>query len=213
MNIREDIGKRIANARKKAGLTIKELAAKTKELKPSRISNWEQGTRLPGPEEIKEIAELLSVSPAYLLCLTNDEFFGASIETNAYCKKVPIIPLSAIDTKSIDFDASEKQILIGNTHSFHFSDEAFAFEIPDSSMQPEFSPGDVVIVDPARAMEPGNYVIAFIKADKKAIFRKYVEHEDAIELAPLNKDWASKKVKSSASLKVIGVVVEHHRYF
>ncbi|WP_154699594.1 helix-turn-helix domain-containing protein, partial [Legionella pneumophila] len=45
MDIREQIGNRITKARKELGITIKELAERTAELSPARISNWEQGTR------------------------------------------------------------------------------------------------------------------------------------------------------------------------
>ena len=73
MNIKEEIGKRIANARKQVGLTAKQLADRTVNLKPARIGNWEQGTRTPGVQEVKQIAKVLGVSPAYLFCLTDEE--------------------------------------------------------------------------------------------------------------------------------------------
>ncbi|WP_457606336.1 helix-turn-helix domain-containing protein, partial [Legionella pneumophila] len=72
MDIREQIGNRITKARKKLGITIKELAARTAELSPARISNWEQGTRSPGPLEAKLLADQLNVSASYLLCLTDN---------------------------------------------------------------------------------------------------------------------------------------------
>ncbi|WP_457604303.1 helix-turn-helix domain-containing protein, partial [Legionella pneumophila] len=72
MDIREQIGNRITKARKELGITIKELAERTAELSPARISNWEQGTRSPGPMEAKLLADQLNVSAAYLLCLTDN---------------------------------------------------------------------------------------------------------------------------------------------
>ncbi|STX28449.1 phage repressor [Legionella beliardensis] len=65
------IGNRIAQARKVNGLTIKVLAEKTG-LGPTRIGNWEQGTRSPGPEEAKILSRALQVAASWLLCLTDD---------------------------------------------------------------------------------------------------------------------------------------------
>ena len=53
MDIREQIGNRITKSRKAVGITIKELSARIGTLSAARISNWEQGTRSPGPIEAK----------------------------------------------------------------------------------------------------------------------------------------------------------------
>lgn len=72
MSIKEEIGRRIWAARDKAGLSLKELAEKTGTLGPSRISNYEQGTRTPGPEEAKILARALGISAAYILCVDDE---------------------------------------------------------------------------------------------------------------------------------------------
>ena len=72
MNIKAEIGTRITQSRKAKGFTIKKLAELTKELSAARISNWEQGTRSPGPMEAKLIARILEVAPSYLLCLSDN---------------------------------------------------------------------------------------------------------------------------------------------
>ena len=80
------IGSRIAQARKANGLTIKELAEKTG-LSASRIGNWEQGTRSPGPSETKLLAEVLNIAGAWLLCLTDDPR-GENVEAGKYFEKL-----------------------------------------------------------------------------------------------------------------------------
>lgn len=42
-------------------------------LSGSRISNYEQGLRYPGPEEILKLAAVLGESPSYLMCLDSGE--------------------------------------------------------------------------------------------------------------------------------------------
>lgn len=69
MDLKEEIGRRIKKAREDAGLTLLDLENRTAVLKVSRISNYEQGRRTPGPEEAKLLARALGVSAAYLLCV------------------------------------------------------------------------------------------------------------------------------------------------
>uniref|UniRef100_UPI003CED6C41 helix-turn-helix domain-containing protein n=1 Tax=Pseudomonas aeruginosa TaxID=287 RepID=UPI003CED6C41 len=72
LNIKKEIGKRILEARKAKGLTLKALGELAGGLKQTRLTNWEQGVRTPGPEEIKQLAEALNISPAYLMCLSDE---------------------------------------------------------------------------------------------------------------------------------------------
>lgn len=71
MNLKKMIGSRITQARKANELTIKVLAEKTG-LGTTRIGNWEQGTRSPGPEEAKILSRELRVAASWLLCLTDN---------------------------------------------------------------------------------------------------------------------------------------------
>ena len=72
MNFKEIIASRITQARKAKGITIKELSIRTETLSPARISNWEQGTRSPGPEEAKLLSKSLDVAASWLLNLTDN---------------------------------------------------------------------------------------------------------------------------------------------
>lgn len=81
MNLKKIIGTRIVQARKANGLTIKVLAERTK-LGATRIGNWEQGTRMPGPEEALILSRVLGVAASWLLGLTDDprgEWIGESV--------------------------------------------------------------------------------------------------------------------------------------
>lgn len=80
------IGSRITQARKANGLTVKVLADRTG-LGAARIGNWEQGTRSPGPEEVKILSRELKVAGAWLLCLTDDPR-GENVETAKHFDKL-----------------------------------------------------------------------------------------------------------------------------
>lgn len=86
MNIKKVIGNRITQARRAEGILIKDLAERTG-LGATRISNWEQGTRSPGPVETKILSRELKVAGAWLLCLTDDPR-GENVETGKHFDKL-----------------------------------------------------------------------------------------------------------------------------
>lgn len=70
MTLNKKIGQRLRAARTAQKLSLSELAARTRTLSKSRISNYEQGIRRMGLEEAVELAEALDgLTPTYLLCL------------------------------------------------------------------------------------------------------------------------------------------------
>ena len=67
------VGERIKAARKKAGMTQKELADKLG-IPYQGISQYERGIRNPKIDTLVKIADILDVSTDYLLC--RDEFLA-----------------------------------------------------------------------------------------------------------------------------------------
>jgi transcriptional regulator with XRE-family HTH domain len=63
-----EIGKRIKNAREALGMTQQELADALgiRFNGRQRVSQWENGHRVPGRLTIARIAEILEVAPAYI---------------------------------------------------------------------------------------------------------------------------------------------------
>ncbi|MBK1699641.1 transcriptional regulator [Thiococcus pfennigii] len=73
MDITAEIGRRLRAARHAQRLSLAQLAALTKSLSKSRISNYEQGIRRMGIEEAQTLARALgSVTATYLLCLDDE---------------------------------------------------------------------------------------------------------------------------------------------
>lgn len=74
MDFQKVIGERIREAREDKGWSLARLSTEIAGvLSPSRISNYEQGTRLPGPREILILSKALGKDPAYLMCLEGGE--------------------------------------------------------------------------------------------------------------------------------------------
>ncbi len=61
-------------------------------------------------------------------------------------------------------------------------------------MTPNFSPGELIIVDPVVQPETGKYVIAKLASDNgengEATFKQFISDGDQIYLKPLNKKYA-----------------------
>lgn len=66
------VGKRIEKAMHEKKWGLKELAAKTGYL-VGTIGMWITGARLPGPEQVRKIADVTGESPAWLMGLADDK--------------------------------------------------------------------------------------------------------------------------------------------
>jgi len=221
MNIKQRIGKRIADSRRKAGLTMKQLAERTADIKPARIGNWETGARSPGPLEAKVLAEALGVSASYLLCLSDSPTSGADTQARVMPRVVPILSYEqalnpqgqayAIFKNKFESTTDFDRVPLGKNLSHELGDDAFALIIEDESMEPEFSAGDVIVADPAIKPKPGSMVVASFGKQVQAIVRKFRELHNGFELSPLNSDWATHTVNKAADGSVIATIVEHRR--
>ena len=72
MDTKKIAGQRIAAARKAIRLTQAELAAQVPGLTPSRLSNYEQGTRYPDPDILIKLAQILHEPASFLGALDDD---------------------------------------------------------------------------------------------------------------------------------------------
>ena len=205
MNIKEKIGQRIMNERKAKGLTRKALAELTSELKISRINNYERGDRTPGPTEIKLLADALEVSASYLMCLT-DNREGKMTKSLGMGALIPVLDYKqAVEATAFiqkikeDVDTKVEFIPVSTAVSDSIGKNAFALQIKDESMMPEFRFNDVIIVDPDTIPKPGDFVVALIEGDKEVIVRKFKQLSASkemleFELIALNDDWAGIRV-------------------
>jgi transcriptional regulator with XRE-family HTH domain len=71
-DLKQEVGKRIAQARRALGWTQSDLGLRVGMAKTT-IAGYEQGVRLPGPTEATLLGEALGVSPAHLLVIDGDE--------------------------------------------------------------------------------------------------------------------------------------------
>lgn len=214
--IKEKIGQRICEARKAKGLSQQALANLTTDLKQSRINNWENGLRTPGPEEIKQLANALEVPAAFLMCLSDEK------QENQTKKLGRLIPLfdhhQACDAKSCINELREKgqldsvSLIYASTELLpKLGADTFALKMSNDSMMPEFRPNDILVIDPSGSPEPGNYVAVKMCGKSEAIiclYKKLSYTSSEFELLTLNDHWPNIKVIDSVDVEIIGIVVQ-----
>ena len=222
MNVKEKIGLRIRKERTSKGLTRKALSALTESLSVSRINNYERGDRTPGPEEIKLLASVLEVSPAFLMCLSDDRQgklnkktgIGALLPILDYgqaCDPASYIEQIKNEESSEQFNLTPISPELAN----RVNKNAFALAIKDDSMSPEFRTGDTVIVDPMTTPIPGDYVVYHLEGEKEVVVRKYkqisTDSSNHFILVALNDDWANTEVGKELKGQVVGTAMSLSR--
>lgn len=220
MNIKEKIGARITQARKALGITIKELAERTGELSAARISNWEQGTRSPGPTEAKQLAKALNISAAFLLCLTDNPNGDLAASSNTI-RFIPIIEMDQthlVQSKGKEniFNSTKTKIIVDGVMSRTLLDHAFAIVLDDNSMEPEFRKNDLVVVDQNAKPNPGDFVLAHLPQKNKNCLRQYSEshsNNSLFQLLPQNQLWPVIEVVDQNEVVILGRIIEHRRFF
>lgn len=176
----------------------------------------------------KEADQLREVTRVYKANNTKSEHYSfadalydpANIVINTASQGAKPIPiLSYAQVRELDKDIATYS-MSGNFVSI-FTDTqtsrwAFALEIPDDAMQPEFKPGDRIIIDPDVPPQPGDFVLAD-SATEGVTFKKYrpvridANGITTFELIPLNNDYLT-LVSDTNQLRIIGTMVEHRRY-
>lgn len=221
LNIKKEIGKRILEARKAKGLTLKALGELAGGLKQTRLTNWEQGVRTPGPEEIKSLAQALDVSPAYLMCLSDKKQFK---ETKNPSQLIPLLNYrQACEAKLHPIVVEEQEdsgdivfISVSTALLPKLSPDAFALKIADDSMMPEIRVNDVLVIAPSALPEPGDFVAVKIGGKPEMIICQYkkISYTSAeFELMTLNDNWPNITMNENVEVTIIGVVVQNIRLY
>jgi len=214
INIKEEIGQRILAARKAKGLTQKALGELTDDLKQSRINNWEHGIRTPGPEEIKQLAKALDLSPAFLMCLTDEK---QPKTTPGLGSMLPLLDHKQACDPRMYIQSIKNQdnvddvtfIPMSSEFSVHLGEYAFALKITDDSMMPELRLNDILFVDPDTEPKPGGLIMAKLENEETVLVRRYKQLSTSNQefiLSAINEHWAPIQAFKDSGHKIIGSV-------
>lgn len=199
------IHKRIRDARKARGLSqaqLAELCGVTR----SAVQQWEaEGGTAPKRSQLPLVAGVLGLSVAQM---AGDDNTQAGPEVKG---AVPL--LNAVQ-------AGNYKMHVDNFHPGDGGEElvpttvpvkrhTFALRVDGDSMEPEFTEGSVLIVEPELDPQPGDFVIAK-NADGETTFKQLTRDGGEWYLKPLNERYPIKPLGKGS---IVGVVRAVERRF
>lgn len=167
-------------------------------------NNYELGKRQPSFEILQKLALFYTVSVDYLLGVSD-----APEKPRKRGVKIPVlgvvqagVPIEAIED-IIDYEEIPEDM--ARTGEF------FGLEVRGESMEPKFSPGDVVIVRKQEDVDSGNIAIVLVNGSDATV-KKIKKHQEGISLIPLNTAFEtmfySNEEILSLPVRILGKVVE-----
>lgn len=218
------LGLRMRNARKRVGLSMKEVGiqvaaaiGRLTPFTPQNVQQWEVGKKTkgaepiavtPSPEALLAFARLVKL-PDTTWLVSGVEIAGTTatepIPTEG--RVVGIITPEAAIKRPINYQSDQR------VHTqVNCSEKSFGFVIFDRRNAPEFQLGDRVIIDPIIKPEPGDMVFAVV--DGAPVFARYTEPvkrkgQWSCKLQALDRAWGFVEASSKDGDRIIGVLVEH----
>ncbi len=206
------MGRRIRQARLAKGLSQKKVADRFG-ISRAAVAQWEGGDTNPGTAKLEGVADILGVRIEWLTTGRGE----ADVDAESEIVSVPLIDL----VTAAHWPNAADRIEPGGPElpsDRKLGPNAFAIEIEDEAMAPEFAPGDRIIADPAVEPRPGDFIVGWIHGSVKAVLRRYREigaqmaGATPAQLVASNLDWPTLDLKTEIDDKLIGTVVEHRRY-
>ena len=201
------LGKRITYAREQKDWSQKELASRI-EVSQQTISKLEDG-KVVQSKYLIELAHALGVSVAWLRYGHSEPLEGKSIEQELISPGMPIIHWQDVPGWKCGLQTGleiNEFISVGDSPG----PNCYALRVKGDAMvntvtgNPSFPPGVIIIVDPDRVIELGQYVVAIQEGSQGAMFKQYVEDGGIGWLKPLNPQYPMVQVVDG--IEVCGVV-------
>lgn len=208
------VGSKIRAIRKSRKLSITEVESRAG-ISEGNLSRIETGKQWPREDTLAAIAEALE-------CRIADFFTVTDAHTS---QPIPLITYSQTEAAGeADELLTLRQTLdeYAASHAVRWISadatipgKAFALEIGDHAMLPEFQKNDVVIIDPDMLPKPGDFVLA--RAGHETLFRKYRPRgtrstgDMVFHLVPLNEDYPAFR-SDITNITLLGTMLEHRRY-
>lgn len=207
---RTAFGQRLYDARKQAGLTQKQVRDKTG-IAQGTLSELENDAQ--GSSFTAALAELYGVSAIYLAegkkGVEDRRISRANVEAGPDIKgEYPLISwIQAGEWSSIvdNFNPGDAEAFFACPKKC--SAETFMLRVRGRSMEPKYSDGDLIFVDPHASYAHGSNVVVKLTDDQEATFKRLVIDGSKQWLEPLNPDWPEKAIQIDDKARIVGVVI------
>jgi len=191
--------------------------ARVLQVKPQSVQQWLSGKNFPRRPRVKNIAQHLNVSAAWLStgegppsCILQESHWHVNRSAVDEPPLLPLLPWFQLNCLPNHFKENPlNQKLIHRPCTC--SDNAFALKIEDESMYPRFFIDDVVIVDPDIVAMHNAYVIASKRDHNNSVLRQKVVVDGVALLSANNPNWPERFRKLDKSWFVQGTVVGKYR--
>lgn len=183
--------------RKEKGWSQHDLSDKSG-VEQSGISRIENGTsKTPHPDTIRKLAQALGRNED---ALTQNTVLDYESLINSV--PIPLLGLDQIASWCSIAGLPPQEVRVRMLANVEHQKESFAVTIPDDSMQSEFQPGDIVVIDSLEIPSPGDFVCA-LAGSVPIIGRYAVVRGGGIEVRPLNDVFPTFSSKDGP-LKIVG---------
>jgi SOS-response transcriptional repressor LexA len=200
-------GSRIKSKRTELQLTQSAIA-KQIGVTPPTIGQWERDETMPKGEHVIKLADILQVSPGWIITGRHAPAFPDSHHSGS---EVCFVPLISMDLLHRKFSVTDLEPMPKDYRAVSpsVSSKSFAIKIKgDAMLNPHGGPsmpdGTVVIVDPSINYDDKSFVIALTRKGGP-LFRQYMKDGPYHWLKALNPDYS--KLEFTKSDRVLGTVV------
>ena len=215
--------KRIKLRMKELDMTQETLAHKMGVTRGA-ITHYLAGRRVPPLRQFQKLAAILKANPAWLQFGVTEEIKHADKRIEA--KKegaTPIrhpLPILTFEQAAELIDVTKiakNEITEFVPHFYTDKNHWYALRIKGDAMtsplghSKSFHEGDIIIVDPEKAVMHGSYVIALLPRSKEVTFKQYVIDGGVHYLKPLNPQYPIVKIDDSTH--ICGVVVGYFSFY
>lgn len=212
----ETLGTRFKTLRKSKKLTQQQIADAIGVSKTSVIY-WEKGDNLPKHDSLMALANILGVTPDFLLYgkgkFSSDQNVSSPFPIAG--RLIPVISWIQAGTwssaESVPLDMQFNEWLPPNPKC---GKNGYGLKVVGESMLPDFRPTDKIYVNPdfqVSDLKTGDLVIVACEGESKATFKKLIIEPNGKYLEPLNPKWHGKIIELDEGCKLVGKVVGLYR--
>ena len=200
------VGQRIKEARIKKGLSQTELAELLGYKSRSSINKIESDGRDIPRSSIVRFAEVLDVTPAYLMGWESEEPSNVDILPSEQICMVPVY-----ESVSAGFGAYASSQVVEYMPLFiqnvHEAEEMLCIKVRGDSMYPKIEDGDTVVVHRQDSVDSGQIAVVMVDGEEGFV-KKVVYDDDSVTLVSINPEYQDKlfKGRDLKRLRVVGLV-------